>query len=359
MSKVTIADVAKEAGLSKTAVSFALNDNWKGKLSVEAANRAKSAAEKLGYRPNHSAKALRSQSTASLGFLSTQVSVTRFAMDMISGAISAANENDHALLVGETAPKDLHVEVKEAMQIRAPGDIGINTVSGQKALSALLDRQIDGLIVAEMRARKIMTPELPENLPVVYLNCAPNFPAPVILPDETSAGEATVETLINQAKPSKVMLIGTSDELETKPELSITIGERISAIRKKLREHDLETLEMPGSHWSSEFGYEVFIENYTKHKPDAVIALNDQIGFGVYQACSDLGIKVGEDISLISFDDDELSRLVRPGLSTAALPYEEMGRLAVELVLGGKLENRVYKVQMPIKHRASIRQIPS
>ena len=359
MSKVTISDVAKEAGLSKTAVSFALNNNWQGKLSVEAANRAQVAAEKLGYRPNHAARSLRSQSTASVGLLSTQVSVTRFAMDMISGAISAANENDHALLVGETTPKRLDEILTDDSLSMLAQQKGISTDAGQKALSALLDRQIDGLIIAEMRAREISTTELPANLPVVYLNCSPGFPAPVILPDETSAGIAVVETLVESAQPSRVMLIGTSEDLETRSDLSITIGDRIGAIRQTLGKNSLETVEIPGAYWSSKFGYEAFMKNFPKYKPDAVIALNDQIGFGVYQASSELGVRVGKDISLISFDDDELSRLVRPSLSTAALPYDEMGRLAVELVLGGRLENKIYKVPMPIKLRASIRQKPS
>ena len=347
MSKVTIADVALAAGLSKTAVSFALNDNWQGKLSREAAERAKEAAIKLGYRPNFAARTLRNQVTASVGFLSTEVSVTRFAMDMISGAISSANELGHALLVGETSPKQ-HVRDKDHAQV-------LDRVSFRDtALSALLDRQIDGLVVAEMGAKQITNLDIPKNLPVVYLNCRTEEPCSSILPDEKSAGRELVNTLASSQKVAKVLLLGSDQRLETDPSASITIGDRLTAIRTALRAHDIESLEIESPSWTSQFGYEGFINNFVHYKPDAVIALNDQIGFGVYQACLEMGLKVGEDLSVVSFDDDELSRLLRPALTTASLPYEQMGRLAVELLLSGDLEKREYRVSMPIRHRDSI-----
>lgn len=351
MPRVTIADVASEAGLSKTAVSFALNDNWQGKLSPGAVKRAKNAAEKLGYRPNHAARTLRNQVTASVGFLSTEVSTTRFAIEMISGALNAANELEHALLIAETAPKRLSLGQNQ--------DEGVRSSQGKKALSALMDRQIDGLVIAEMGAKQIAEIELPKDLPVVYLNCTLKSPCFSILPDENRAGRDVVEALVKSALVSTVLLIGTDKDLETNPELSVTIGDRIRSIRDALSEEAINVIEFPGAVWNNDLGYKAFKEAYKKHQPDAVIALNDQVAFGVYQVCSEIGLTIGKDISVVSFDDEELSRLVRPQLTTAALPYEEMGRLAVEHLLGGELGERTVRVEMPIKHRASIRQKPS
>lgn len=72
--------------------------------------------------------------------------------------------------------------------------------------------------------------------------------------------------------------------------------------------------------------------------PTALIALNDRIAFGAYQALSERGLRVPDDISLISFDNEDLATIVLPGLTTLELPYRAMGALAVRRVtdaLGG------------------------
>jgi len=128
--RITLADVATEAGLSKTAVSLALNDMSGSRLSADAVQRAKDAAKKLNYRPNPAARTLRTQVTESFGFLSSDIAVTSWGMAMVSGALRKSNQNDHALLISESSE---------------------DSVRQRRSLEALLDRGVDGLIVAEMR----------------------------------------------------------------------------------------------------------------------------------------------------------------------------------------------------------------
>ena len=66
----------------------------------------------------------------------------------------------------------------------------------------------------------------------------------------------------------------------------------------------------------------------------ALLCLNDRVAFGAYQALEEHGLRVPDDVSIASFDDDEIASYLRPALTTARLPYEEMGRKAMELVLG-------------------------
>ncbi len=90
-------------------------------------------------------------------------------------------------------------------------------------------------------------------------------------------------------------------------------------------------------------------------RPRAIVCLNDRLAFGALQALGDAGLRVPEDVSLVSFDNDELAAYLRPGLTTIGLPHEEMGRRAVELLLmpGGPPAGR-HLVDMPVVVRESI-----
>ena len=62
------------------------------------------------------------------------------------------------------------------------------------------------------------------------------------------------------------------------------------------------------------------------------MCLNDKVAFGTYQAIADAGLRVPEDISVVSFDDSDIAAWLRPGLTSIAIPHFEMGQLAVELL---------------------------
>ena len=133
-NRATLADVARRAGLSKTAASMVLNGREGTRLSAEAHQRVFAAAEELGYRPNLAARSLRTRKTATIAFVSDIVATTRFAGDLIRGALDAARERDHVLLITETQ-----------------GDATFE----QYAIEAMLDRQVDGVIYAAMATRRL------------------------------------------------------------------------------------------------------------------------------------------------------------------------------------------------------------
>lgn len=341
--RVTLADVAAEAGVSKTAVSFALNNTEGARLSDEVIDRVKAAAKKLNYRPNYAARTLRTQQTHSIGFLSTNVAVTRFAMAMISGALREADAQDHTLLIGETSA--------------AIASKGVNVAKlKERAMAALLDRQIDGLIIADMGAKKVGAPEVPAGTPMVFANLQGPEEFVSILPDEATAGKEVVEALLVGKHKSNIMLIGASHKLETDTAISATIGTRVEAIRRTLRANGIDNWnEIVSDIWNPELGYKTILAAHKKgNMPNAIIALNDNIAFGVYQACSELGVKIGKDVSVVSFDDDEFSGNLKPGLTTARLPYEVMGQLAVREVLTDSPEPGIRLVPMPLQLRESV-----
>jgi LacI family transcriptional regulator len=106
--------------------------------------------------------------------------------------------------------------------------------------------------------------------------------------------------------------------------------------------------------WQPDEGYKL-ARRMLKRDPAirALLCMNDRLAFGAYQALAELGLKVPRDVSIVSFDNDEVAGYLRPGLTTVALPHEAMGRRAVELLLEGGAQ-REHLVPMPVIARGSL-----
>lgn len=333
--RATLADVARLAGLSPTSASMILNGRPNTRLSQDAHDRVHAAARELGYRPNVAARGLRTEKTLTIGFITDVVATTRFASGLIRGALQGAEEANHVMLVLET---------------------GGDPEREAEAVAAVLDRQVDGIIFASMRAREFYVPEIPAGTGIVMLNATnARFPTSV-LPDEYAGGRLAVELLVDAGHRS-IALLGSSDEVERNPSASATVARRFAGIRDAMREHGLTFVdELPVDlyRWEPDEGYTA-TRALLERRSDvgALLCMNDRLAFGAYQALTDLGLAVPRDVSVVSFDNDELAAYLRPGLTTIALPHEAMGRRAVEILLADPGRGETL-VEMPAVVRDSI-----
>jgi len=331
--RATLADVARLAGLSPTAASMILNGRPNTRLSQDAHDRVFAAAEALGYRPNVAARGLRTDKTSTIAFISDVVATTRFASGLIRGALAAAEDADHVMLVLET---------------------GGDPARESEAVEAVLDRQVDGIIFASMRAREFFVPDLPPSTGVVMLNATNSKHTASVLPDEHRGGRRAVELLAERGHRS-IALIGQSDEAERDLFRSATVARRVAGIREAMAEHDLAFVEEVSIwEWEPDEGYRA-TRKLLDRQPDvgALLCMNDRLAFGAYQAILESGRSVPGDISVVSFDNDELAAYLRPGLTTVALPHEAMGRRAVEILLSPEPHGETL-IEMPAIIRASI-----
>ena len=330
--RVTLADVARLAGLSTTAASMILTGRPDTRLSAEAHAKVHEAAANLGYRPNVAARALRTDKSRSIAFISDYVATTRFASGLIRGALAAAEEAKHVMLVLETGGEP-------AREI--------------EAVEAALDRQVDGLIFAAMRAREVFVPDIAISIPVVMLNgTSARFPVSV-LPDEYAGGRSAVQRLRAAGIESGIVLLGHNAKEEEKLFRSETIARRFAGIRSAMSEDGMSfAAELSCWNWEPDHGYELTRKLLKSEKPRAILCLNDRLAFGAYQALAEAGLSVPDDVALVSFDNDELASYLRPGLTTIGLPHEEMGRRAVELLLGEAPQPAL--VDMPVIERGSL-----
>ncbi|GAB3681926.1 LacI family DNA-binding transcriptional regulator [Saccharopolyspora tripterygii] len=335
-SRVTLSDVASRAGLSVTAASLILNGRAGTGLSEDAHRRVFAAAEELGYRPNLMARGLRTEKSLTIGFVSDRVASTRYAGPMIRGALRAARERDHTMFVTET-------EGEPAEQDRA--------------LEALLDRRVDALVIATVTGHASL-PERRPTVPVVLLNgVSPDGDCAAVLPDETDGARQAARHLLDLGH-RRVHLLGIPAESDLRARATVQVRRRVESLCSNLQEGGAEVVrvELDSMSWDAESGYEAAGRALAGSAPvNAVVALNDAIAAGAYEAFREARVSIPDDVSIVSFDDDEIVNFLRPGLTTVALPFEEMGRRAVELALS-EVEPGEYLEPMRLQVRGSTKR---
>lgn len=334
--RVTMADVARKAGVSPTTASFALSGRTDMRISDASRQRVLDAAQELGYRPNVTARSLRTKSTQTIGFVSNLITTTPFAGHVIRGALEAARERDNLLFITE-----------------AGGD----REAESSLVHALLDRQVDAVVYASMFTQYVTPPKELFGRRVVLLNClAPGFDAPSVVPDELEAGRDAARALLAAGHTEGIWVIGGHHAIPAAPEGTIAGNERMRGMEQVLRASGARLDGVIECAWDTQDGYREVTGLLTAgHRARALVCLTDRVAFGAYQALDEAGLSVPGDVAVVSFDDQDIAAVLRPALTTLKLPHDELGRLAVELILQkGPLEAVVHRVPMPLQERASI-----
>ena len=105
-------------------------------------------------------------------------------------------------------------------------------------------------------------------------------------------------------------------------------------MRQALREAGLAPAGVVPCEWAVIAAYDAVSAWLAEgHRPRGLICLNDRVAMGVYQALAEHGLGVPDDVAVVSFDGSELADWLRPRLASVALPFAEMGRRAVEILL--------------------------
>ncbi|MHC9043274.1 LacI family DNA-binding transcriptional regulator [Microbacterium saperdae] len=332
--RVTLAEVARHAGVSVGAVSQVVNNNPSSRISPAVRERIVEAIATLNYRTNIVARSLRLSSTNTLGFISDSVTITRFATGILRGALRAASSQNQMMLIAETE-----------------GD----PEQERRAVESLLDRQVDGIVFAAMKNRRSRAVDLPLGFPHVYVNLLASEPALSVLPDDFEGGRAAVRTLLDAGHDARIALVGATLDPPRNAGLSPTAYRRLSGLSDEMSSRGLTFIrEMPIRNWEPDLAYEATLELLQDTYPSAIVCLNDRVAFGVYQALAEARLKVPDDISVVSFDDDEIAATLRPALTTVAIPHEEMGRIAVETMNDGMTGSSEVLVPMPVRMRGSV-----
>jgi LacI family transcriptional regulator len=230
------------------------------------------------------------------------------------------------------------------------------------ASSSMRTRRVDGLLVGMQRARHVDLPFGPDTPPTIIVNGTADGHRHV-LPDEYIAGLDSVRYLVERGH-RRIGLIGQSAAFQD-VRLSATVGRRIAGIERGMADAGLNpAYVVEGSEWEPELGHEGALQILRDSEATAIVAANGRIAFGVYQAVQEEGLMVGRDISVLSFGGEALASYLRPRVTTTRLPYQEMGRIAAEMLIarikgepGSDEQPQETLVPMPLIERDSVRDL--
>ncbi|MBF4617773.1 LacI family DNA-binding transcriptional regulator [Clavibacter sp. VKM Ac-2873] len=339
---MTLAQVAERAGVSRSAVSFALTGRTDQRLSTETIARIQHAAAELGYRPNMTARTLRTGRSGTVALVSDFVSSTSHANSMVRGALDALRERDTILFTVDTQGDDRQEE---------------------QLLESLLGRTIDGVLYASMFTRVVRTPALLDQVPHVLLNCVPDTGvAQAVVPDEEAAGSDAARALLDHGHLDRIWFVGSFPAGVTggspwRGWAPVALAERLAGVRRALADAGavLAGVQEVAHDWDIDDGRDAVARLLsTGARPSALVCANDPIAAGAYQALHRAGLRVPEDVSVVAFDGSAISRALDPPLASVALPQLELGRLAVELLFDRAAEPAVHRVPMALIAGGSI-----
>jgi LacI family transcriptional regulator len=305
MARVTIADVAREAGVSLMTVSRAVND--KEGLSEATRVRILRIVDKLGYRPNTIARGLVTKRTGTLGLVVPD-NANPFFSELARGVEHAAYAEDYNVFLCNTEEdKDRELAV----------------------LQSLSEKLVDGIIVCSSR---LPDDDLEDALKyhessVLINRILPGKNAAIYV-DDIKGGHMAVNHLIENGHRAIGFLAG--------PTNSFSGQQRAKGYRNALDAAGLPHNPDKVKHCLPmvEVGQEtarILITN--NPEITALFCYNDLVAVGALKACADLGFKVPEDIAIVGFDDIMLASLVTPPLTTCRVPRYEIGVQAAQMLL--------------------------
>jgi DNA-binding LacI/PurR family transcriptional regulator len=300
-----IYEVARSAGVSIATVSRVANATVP--VRPQTAARVQAAMRRLGYRPHALARGLAAQRSRTIGLLISDILHPYFA-DIVRGAQERAEVSAYAVLLG---------------------DASVHTAGTDLLVQRLLERRVDGLIVASDRTTPDYAMQLrSEDVPVVCINGSrEQFPRAVQI-DNRTGGALAIEHLVALGHRRIAHLAGPSG--------TPTRDERLAGYRAALRRAGLRydaNLVATGDGRLEESRAAARAMLDLADPPTAFFAYNDRSAFGCYQAIREAGLRVGADISVVGFDDIVMAEWVDPPLTTVHQPRIEMGRIAVDLLL--------------------------
>lgn len=307
--KTTIADVARESGVSKTTVSRFLHDDYSS-MSEETKDRIEAVIARLGYRPNRVAQSLKSDRSNSIGLTIADIG-NPFSSLLIKGIQAECRRNGSQLLVT---------------------DAGNDPDQEAENIESLLDAQVDGLIVNTTGGRGEDLRTLvsrPDSKPMVMVD---RIESPIPCDSvSTDNAERTVELIRHAADHGFNAIVFVTED----PAAISTRRARADAVERTLSADPALTGEVLILDRSDDAAVTAAFENLPAVYPDrrlCIIANNDDMLRTCIQILSDLDQSIGTDIGLCAFADEKWACVSGPGITCIDQSPYEMGQKAAQLL---------------------------
>ena len=307
--KTTISDIARALGVSKALVSFVLNGKSKEKrISDEMTARVIEVAKKLNYAPNYHARSLRRGRSNTIGLIVADISNPFFAKLAYHIEIEACRYNFKIIISNSDEKKEKFATQLDVLKNgQVDGFILTPPIGSEEALHKLRRERVP-FVVVDRRF---------EALPGYY----------VVIDNYRAAFDATERLIANGCR--NVALLNVNNELLTMRQRSEGyldalirngLGVRVELIRQLPFSHEKERVMAA-------------IREVVAHGTDGLLFTTNKIGVLGLECLRELGVRIPEELKLVSFDDTEAYRVSYTPVTAIVQPLEQMSKEAVRLVM--------------------------
>jgi LacI family transcriptional regulator len=306
-TRVTLSQVAQEAGVHTSTASRALNPQTRSVVNPDTVERVLEVAERLGYRPHPLARGLRTNQTMTVGMVIPDVENPLFG-PIIAGVEERLGIDGYSLLIVNTNPRD---------------------ESNDAVIGALVERRVDGMILATASRDDERIRSLSEDgMPIVLVNrSAQGVSAPGVVGDDHAGIGLAMDHLVESGHRRIGHIAGPHD-------ISTGLGRKEAFLdwAKKLGVHEAPIEE--AAWFRIDPGYRA-AQRLIERNPDitAIVAANDLLAIGGYEAIRQAGYEVGTGISITGYNDVALMRYMQPPMTAVRIPYRQMGAEAASALL--------------------------
>ncbi len=338
VKRLTIKDIAKECNVSIATVSNVLNG--KGKAAPATREKIMEAIQRTGYKPNGVAKGLRSSKSHLIGIIAEDIS--HFSVPPIVEGIMNHLESAgyRGILINLRLYSRFHDSWFDHEEL-------ICSVR-ENAIEDLRSMMVDGIIYVAVHSRRTAAFPKDFSIPAVIAYAMEENPdIPTVLPDDVTSAYMSAKHLIDYGHRKIGIIAGYKDNQHTKW--------RLTGIRKAYDEagidFDPDLLVYAG--WERENGYTAMEKLAGEKQMTAVLCMSDRLAGGVYEYLDECGLRVGNELSVIGFDGQQLSEFLAPRLTTMELPLgrigEEAASICIDEIENGKPDGPVKTVKFPCR----------
>tara|TARA_R110000868_G_scaffold166541_3_gene400550 strand:- start:372 stop:1403 length:1032 start_codon:yes stop_codon:yes gene_type:complete len=308
--EVTIYDIAAKLNLATSTISRALKDHHS--ISKKTIEKVKETAAEMGYRPNNLAASLRSKKSRTIGVLLPTVTQP-FLSSLINGIEKRAQKAGYNVVIMQS-----HDSYKEEVNLT----------------QSLYNNRVSGIICSlamETEDTSHFKIFLENNTPLVFVDRVPkDFNTFRVVIDNYAAGFKATKHLIDQG---------------CKRIAHFTVGSEFGNLYNERKRGYYEALKEANLPIDEELVVKLKTVTYEEaHKasnkllnlnnpPDGIFAPGDIMAVSAIQCAKKRGIKIPEELAVIGFNNDPISEIIEPNLSTITHPAEKMGKAAAEIIL--------------------------
>jgi LacI family transcriptional regulator len=307
VGRVTLADVSRHVGLSRSAVSLVVNDS--PNIPESTKNRVRQAMAELGYVYNRQAAMLRNPRSMALGLIVTEVRNAYFG-ELVMAVEEAAYQVGYTVLICYSRDQADRQEIQ---------------------LRRLLERGIDGLVIqpaSDTTAEQIETWRRTAGVPTVLLARHFGLPHDYVGADNRRAGELVGRHLASIGARS-VAMVGGPTATSTSTERRAGLEVALTAAGVPLS--PAEQIPSPTNAAGGAAATAALLDR--GDLPDAIVAYSDAIATGLYAELHKRGLRPGRDVGIASFDDLPESEHLVPPLTSAATFPTDIGAASAKLLL--------------------------